>query len=115
MGRFTGVLGLLTMLGLAYLFSTNRRAIKPKIVLWGLSLQIGSCVSGDSVDRRPELFLRAGNAVNQGARRTRLWDRNLCLENSANRTRRSDSFLRFRFCPRLFLSRRCSRCCITSA
>ena len=38
MGRFTGVLGLLTMLGLAYLFSTNRRAIKLKMVIWGLSL-----------------------------------------------------------------------------
>ena len=40
MGRFTGVLGLLTMLGLAYLFSTNRRAIKLKMVIWGLGLQI---------------------------------------------------------------------------
>ena len=40
MGRFTGVLGLLTMLGLAYLFSTNRRAIKLKMVAWGLGLQI---------------------------------------------------------------------------
>src|SRR6267142_1512489 len=40
MGRFTGVLGLLTMLGLAYLFSTNRRAIKLKMIVWGLSLQI---------------------------------------------------------------------------
>ena len=38
MGRFTGVLGLLTMLGLAYLFSTNRRAIKLKMVIWGLGL-----------------------------------------------------------------------------
>ena len=40
MGRFTGILGLLIMLGLAYLFSTNRRAIKLKTVLWGLGLQI---------------------------------------------------------------------------
>mgnify|MGYP001191675283 CR=1 FL=1 len=36
MGRFTGVLGLLTILGLAYLFSTNRRAIKLKMVIWGV-------------------------------------------------------------------------------
>ena len=40
MGRFTGVLGLLAMLGLAYLFSTARKAIKLKTVLWGLGLQI---------------------------------------------------------------------------
>ena len=40
MGRFTGILGLATMLGLAYLFSTNRRAIRLKTVLWGLGLQL---------------------------------------------------------------------------
>ena len=39
MGRFTGILGLLTMLGLAYAFSTNRRAIRLKTVAWGLGLQ----------------------------------------------------------------------------
>src|ERR1700721_3046512 len=40
MGRFTGILGLLTMLGLAYAFSTNRRAIRLKTVAWGLGLQL---------------------------------------------------------------------------
>jgi CNT family concentrative nucleoside transporter len=40
MGRFTGILGLLTMLALAYIFSTNRRAIRIKTVAWGLGLQI---------------------------------------------------------------------------
>jgi CNT family concentrative nucleoside transporter len=40
MGRFTGVLGLLTMVGLAYAFSTNRRAIRMKTVAWGLGLQV---------------------------------------------------------------------------
>jgi len=39
MGRFTGFLGLLTMMGLAFAFSTNRRAIRVKTVAWGLSLQ----------------------------------------------------------------------------
>jgi len=39
MGRFTGILGLLTMLGLAYVFSTNRRAVRLKTVAWGLGLQ----------------------------------------------------------------------------
>ena len=40
MGRFTGLLGLLTMLTLAYLFSTDRKAIRLKTVLWGLGLQL---------------------------------------------------------------------------
>src|ERR1700722_7241848 len=39
MGRLTGVLGIATILGLAYLFSTDRRAIKLKTVAWGLGLQ----------------------------------------------------------------------------
>src|SRR5579864_3435029 len=40
MARFTGILGLLTMLALAFLFSTDRRAIRVKTVAWGLGLQI---------------------------------------------------------------------------
>jgi concentrative nucleoside transporter, CNT family len=44
MGRFTGILGLLTMLSLAYIFSTNRRAIRFKTVGWGLGLQFAFAV-----------------------------------------------------------------------
>ena len=40
MGRLTGILGLLTMLLLAWLFSTNRRAIRWRTVAWGLGLQL---------------------------------------------------------------------------
>ncbi|ABF42057.1 Na+ dependent nucleoside transporter [Candidatus Koribacter versatilis Ellin345] len=40
MERLTGVLGLLVFLSLAYLFSTNRRAIKWRTVIIGLILQI---------------------------------------------------------------------------
>ena len=40
MARFTGLLGLLTMLVLAWLFSTDRRAIRWRTVIWGLGLQI---------------------------------------------------------------------------
>jgi nucleoside permease NupC len=32
MGRFTGLLGLVAILGVAWLFSNNKRAIKPRIV-----------------------------------------------------------------------------------
>src|ERR1700724_1806927 len=40
MARFAGVLGLATMLGLAYIFSTDRKAIRLKTVLWGFGLQL---------------------------------------------------------------------------
>jgi concentrative nucleoside transporter, CNT family len=37
--RFAGLLGIVVLLSLAYLFSTNRRAIRPKTIVWGLGLQ----------------------------------------------------------------------------
>jgi len=40
MERFMGILGMLTVLGLAYAFSANRQAIRYKTVAWGLGLQI---------------------------------------------------------------------------
>ena len=40
MARFTGLLGLLVFLGIAYAFSTDRRAIRWRTVAWGLGLQI---------------------------------------------------------------------------
>jgi len=65
MGRFTGILGLLTMLGLAYGFSTNRRAIRLKTVGWGLGLQIVFAIFVLRVDLGRQLFQRAGDAVNR--------------------------------------------------
>jgi CNT family concentrative nucleoside transporter len=44
MGRFVGILGMIVLLGLAWLMSTNRRAIRLKTVLWGLGLQFGFAV-----------------------------------------------------------------------
>lgn len=41
MERLMGLLGLLVILGIAFVFSTNRRAIRVKTVLWGLGLQFG--------------------------------------------------------------------------
>jgi concentrative nucleoside transporter, CNT family len=40
MGHLTGVLGMAVILGLAWLFSTDRRAIKLKTIGWGLGLQL---------------------------------------------------------------------------
>src|SRR5204863_9048427 len=41
MERFTGLLGLVVIVAVAFLFSNNRRAIKPRVIYWGLGLQFG--------------------------------------------------------------------------
>jgi CNT family concentrative nucleoside transporter len=63
MGRYTGILGLLTMLGLAYAFSTNRRAIRVQTVAWGLGLQIVFAVFVLRVDVGRRMFQVAGDAA----------------------------------------------------
>jgi CNT family concentrative nucleoside transporter len=65
MGRFTGLLGMAVLIGLAYLFSTARRAIKLKTVLWGLGLQLafGVFVLNFGLGRR--IFQGLGNLVNK--------------------------------------------------
>src|SRR6202167_6165449 len=65
MGRFTGILGLLTMLALAYIFSTNRRAIRLKTVAWGLSLQVAFAVCVLRIDAGRRIFQRAGDVVSR--------------------------------------------------
>src|SRR5438270_2669051 len=65
MGRFTGILGLLTMLALAYAFSTNRRAINKKTVVWGLGLQVVFAIFVLKVEVGRILFQKAGDVVNR--------------------------------------------------
>jgi CNT family concentrative nucleoside transporter len=64
MHRFIGVLGMLTMMGLAYLFSTNRRAIRVKTVAWGLCLQIVFAFLVMRWEFGRWLFQEAGAGVN---------------------------------------------------
>jgi CNT family concentrative nucleoside transporter len=63
MGRYTGILGLLTMLALAYAFSTNRRAIRLKTVAWGLGLQLAFAVFVLRIEAGRNAFQKAGDAV----------------------------------------------------
>src|SRR5271169_4699701 len=63
MGRFTGLLGLATMLGLAFLMSSNRRAIKLKTILWGLGLQTVFAFFVLRIDWTRNAFEYAGNGV----------------------------------------------------
>lgn len=62
---WTGLLGMVTVLALAYLFSTNRRAIRMKTVAWGLGLQVAFAfvVLDTSIGRAT--FGVIGDAVNK--------------------------------------------------
>ena len=63
MGRYTGILGLLTMLAFAYIFSTNRRAIRLKTVAWGLGLQFVFAIVVLRIDAGRIAFQKAGDGV----------------------------------------------------
>jgi CNT family concentrative nucleoside transporter len=63
MGRFTGLLGILAILTTAYLFSSQRRAIRPRVILWGLGLQFAFAVLVLKTEFR-KVFELAGVAVN---------------------------------------------------
>ncbi len=39
MARFTGLLGIVVILAVAWIFSTDKRAIKPRVIFWGMGLQ----------------------------------------------------------------------------
>src|SRR4051794_20856796 len=41
MERFTGLLGILVILGVAFLVSTSRKSIQRRVLAWGLALQFG--------------------------------------------------------------------------
>src|SRR5229473_2741331 len=65
MGRLTGILGLLTMMGLAYAFSTKRSAIRLKTIVWGLGLQIVFALFVLKSGYGLRLFELAGRGVNK--------------------------------------------------
>jgi CNT family concentrative nucleoside transporter len=53
-----------TMMALAFAFSTNRRAIRPRTVAWGVGLQIGFAFLVLRWEYGRLIFQKAGNAVN---------------------------------------------------
>ncbi len=63
MGRFTGILGILTLLTLGWIFSTNRRAIRLKTVIWGLSLQFAFALFVLKISWGRDMFAKAGHGV----------------------------------------------------
>lgn len=65
MERFTGLLGIVLILGIAYLLSNNRKAINFRTVGVGLALQFGLAVFILKTSVGQALFQRLGNLVNQ--------------------------------------------------
>jgi CNT family concentrative nucleoside transporter len=60
MGRFTGLLGVVAIMGLCFAFSTNRRAIRIKTIAWGLGLQFVLAIFVLRVPSGQWLFAKAG-------------------------------------------------------
>jgi CNT family concentrative nucleoside transporter len=65
MQRWTGILGILAILGACWVFSTDRKAIKWKIVAWGLGLQLLFAMIVLKFDWGQRLMSVAGAAVNR--------------------------------------------------
>jgi CNT family concentrative nucleoside transporter len=65
MGRFTGVIGIVVILGLAFLWSNNRKAINKRLVITGLLLQIVLAIFILKVPLGREIFAFLGKAINK--------------------------------------------------
>jgi len=65
MGRLTGILGIAAMLAAAFLFSSNRRAIRGRTVAWGLGLQFAFAVFVLKLEVGRAIFQGAGDAINR--------------------------------------------------
>jgi CNT family concentrative nucleoside transporter len=63
MERFVGLLGLLTILGIAYALSTNRKAIRIRTVAWGLGLQFALALFVLKTDVGKAVFQWLGGLV----------------------------------------------------
>jgi concentrative nucleoside transporter, CNT family len=65
MGRFVGVLGIVAIIAAAYIFSTDRKAIRVKTVAWGLGLQLAFAIFVLRFTIGRQIFQTAGDAVNR--------------------------------------------------
>jgi CNT family concentrative nucleoside transporter len=65
MGRFTGVIGIIIILGLAFLWSNNRKKINYRLVITGLILQISLAIFILKVPIGQDIFFWLGKAINK--------------------------------------------------
>lgn len=62
--RFIGIFGILAILGIAFAMSTDRKAIKPRLVAWGLGIQLGLALFILKTDIGIKIFAFLGAVVN---------------------------------------------------
>ncbi len=65
MARFTGIIGIIIILGLAFLWSNNRKAINLRLVITGLLLQIALAVFILKVPLGQSIFAFLGKGINK--------------------------------------------------
>lgn len=65
MARFTGIIGIIILLGLAYLWSNNRKAINLRLVVTGLLLQLALAVFILKVPVGQDIFAWLGKVINK--------------------------------------------------
>jgi CNT family concentrative nucleoside transporter len=65
MGRFTGVIGIIVILGLAFLWSNNRKKINYRVVGTGLLLQVLLAIFILKVPLGQQIFYWLGQAINK--------------------------------------------------
>ena len=65
MGRFTGVIGILIILGLAFLWSNNRKRINYRLVITGMILQLSLAIFILKVPLGQHIFFWLGKAINK--------------------------------------------------
>lgn len=65
MARFTGIIGIVILLGLAYLWSNNRKAINLRLVVTGLLLQLALAVFILKVPVGQDIFAWLGKVINK--------------------------------------------------
>jgi CNT family concentrative nucleoside transporter len=62
--RFIGILGILAILGIAVLLSTDRKAIKPRLIAWGMGIQLALALFILKTSVGIKIFEFLGNVVN---------------------------------------------------
>jgi len=65
MGRFTGIIGIIVILGLAFLWSNNRKKINYRLVITGLLLQFTLAIFILKVPIGQDIFFWLGKAINK--------------------------------------------------
>ena len=65
MSRFTGIIGIIIILGLAFLWSNNRKAINLRLVITGLLLQLALAIFILKVPVGQNIFAWLGKVINK--------------------------------------------------